>query len=199
MKYIFKIVLVQIVLLSISSCVFSIRVVDEVIVDPGDLSNAKTYCWDDGSLGNVAPGEKNSSEFSATIRDEIDLSLAGFGYRKSVQCPADMTVALRVTIKENIAAYSSLLADSDDDVSYYGIQWRFSGEEKAVIVEKATPQEEVTFYDEGTLHVGAFDANRKLSWHVSAYKIIDKTHTSARHKEVLRKTVRAIMQKFPVN
>jgi Domain of unknown function (DUF4136) len=197
MGRVFKSILIQAMVVSLVSCASAVHVIDVPIDEPGDISGARSYCWDNGPLVAVAPGEEGSSEFSKTIRNEINLSLAGLGYRKVDDCPTDMTVGFRVTVQENVAGYSAEIPYYDDDfASPYGVKWRFGSGEKSVITEQSTTVE-VTFYEEGTLHVGAFDADNKMSWHVAAEKIVDEHHSPSEHKAVLRKTIRAIMQKFP--
>lgn len=187
-------------LLLIASCASSIRVVNERVDDPGDISVAKTYCWDNGTLTGVAVGERRSSQYSSVIKKEIDANLIRLGYQKNKVCPADMMVGFRVTIRDDVEGHSPQMPFENDDLSSdFGLKWRFGGGERAVGIERATPANEVTFYEEGTLHIGVFDRNRKMSWHVSARKIIDKSHLPNEHYEVLRKTVGLAMKAFPSN
>lgn len=200
MERVFRTIVLQMLVFLLTSCTSSIRIVNESIDRPGDLTNATTYRWDKASLATVAPAEVAASEFIATIRNEIDLALAARGFRKVDDGPADMTMGFRVTIEEKVAKYNTEVPYYDlNYTSPYGIRWRFGNRERSVIVEQATLPVEVTFFEEGTLHIGAFDTNNQMGWHVSAHKIINKKHTPSQHAEVLKKTVRAIMERFPVH
>ncbi len=184
--------------LVLTACASSIHVDLEEIDEPGNISSATTYRWDDASLSGIAPGEVISTDFSDAIRDEIDRFMASRGYQLISTGSADMTLSFRVTVKESIGR--SLNEDPfypENYVSPYGIKWRFGDGERPVVVEKATAQVQLSFYQEGTLHIAAFDAGKRLSWHASAHKIINDLHSPQEHEAVLRRTVQAIMQRFP--
>ena len=185
-------------LLVCSSCAFPTRIAQQPIVhdlEPADLS---TYQWDRSSLAAMAPGEVVSWEFASVIRDEIEAQMAVKDYRKVDDGTADMTLDFRVTIQESVSGHASQTTlDPNDESNLYGLRWNFGDGERPVALEKASPAEEVYYYDLGTLHIGLFAADGHLIWHVFARTIIDKHHTTSQPREVLRDTVRKLMARLP--
>ncbi len=200
MKYLPKMIGILLILLSLAACSSTIQVVSEAINEPGDISTATTYRWDDSSLSGIAPGESISSDFSNAIRDEIEKAMTALGYQMVMDGSAEMTLSFRVTIKEGVnTSLTEIPFYEENYESPYGIKWRFGGDEKPVVTESAAPPVELSYYKEGTLHIAAFDSNKHMSWHTSAQKVIDDNHSASEHEQILRKTVRAMMQKFPVS
>ncbi len=200
MKFVKKIIGIQLILLSLVACSSTIQVVSESIDQPGDISMASTYRWDDSSLSGIAPGEAISSDFSNAIRDEIEKVMATLGYKMVADDSAEMTLSFRVTIKEGVnTSLTEIPFYEENYTSPYGIKWRFGGEEKPVVTESAAPPVELSYYKEGTLHIAAFDSDKHMSWHTSAQKVIDDTHSPNEHEQVLRRTVQVMMQKFPAS
>lgn len=187
-----------IILMILTGCVSSIDVEEVPIANSMDISVFSTYRWDRSSLVTIAPDERAATDYGVIIIDEIDKMLAALGYSKVDDGTADITMDFRVTIKDLVAQFVE--EDSIDIIEYkspYGLQWRFGKDDQPVHLEMATPAAELAYYEEGTLHIGAFDLEKKLAWHAMAHKIINKKHLPVEHEKVLRQKVRLIMTRFP--
>ena len=184
------------------ACTSIISIDEETIESPGDLTGSTTFRWDDTALSLMARSEKQTSEYTSTIRDEINRSLASYGFIQVDDEDADMTIGFKVTLLDfeterlvdGIVPYEEY-----ENEGQYGVRWRFGNRQRPASLERTTAEVEIGLYEQGTLHIGAFDRDKRFAWHVSAHKIINERHSRDEHQEVLRKTVRALMARFPIN
>lgn len=187
------------ILLALSGCVSNIHTETRPIENPGSFAGGQTYVWTDANLSMMAPKEMPSSTFSDAIREQVDNSLANLGYVKvSSLDQADFTVDAVLTLsrEESQRIETNILYDRDDYLQY-GLRWRFVPNESIVKPSAAFPNIEISVYEKGTLHIGAFDKSGQIAWHGEAHKIIEKHHAPDEHEAVLREATRKIMKRFP--
>ena len=182
----------------LSGCVSNIHTETRPIERPGTIEGGQTYHWSDSNLSLMAPKETPSSKFLAAIRNEVDKSLASLGYEKTSAERADFTVdaALTLSREESQRIETNFLSEQEDYLQY-GLRWRFGSNENIFKPDAALPKVEISAYQRGTLHIGAFDRSGNIAWHGEAHKIIETHHAPNKHEDVLRQATHKLMQRFP--
>lgn len=184
--------------LFLSSCTSYLHTETRPIESPGDIGGGLTYHWSDSNLSLMAPTEQISSTFAMEIKQEISASLLELGYQEASGTEADFYVDALLTLSREEAQHieTNILYDQEDYLQY-GLRWKLVPNEIVVKPDPAFPNLEISYYQKGTLHIGAFDPSGRIAWHGEAHKIIEMQHTPNEHRAVLRKAARQLMQKFP--
>lgn len=184
--------------LFLSSCASYIHTETRPIDAPGDISEGIYYQWTDSALSLMAPTEQVSSSFSDAIRAEVNQSLNDRGYQEATETEPDFYIDAVLTLSREEAQRVEANALSDqEEFLQYGLKWKLSPNQRILKPAPNYPTQELTYYQNGTLHIGAFDSAGLIAWHGEAHKIIEMTHTPNEHRAVLREAARRLMLKFP--
>lgn len=184
-------------MLFLSSCASYIHTETRSIEAPGDISGGMSYQWSDFNLSLMAPKEQISSTFSEGIKQEVNSSLNSLGY-KEVQNEPDFYIDAVLTLsREESQRIETNVFDDQEDYLQYGLRWRLVPNEGIVKPNPAFPNLEISYYQKGTLHIGAFDKAGAIAWHGEAHKIIEMNHSPDEHRSVLREAAHQLMLKFP--
>ncbi len=167
-------------------------------LNPTVIASFGTYRWGDSPFSSVAPGERVDSQYTSTIREEVDRTLGRKGFRQDATSNADMTVAVLVTINESQGyAPQDNPTNAPEYPPTYGFRWNLNKAETPVRMEQLTDLEQVNYYEKGTLHLGFFDSDKQLFWHGTASKVIHSGHSTQTHQQVLRHAIEELLSKFP--
>ncbi len=183
----------------LTACTSRLHVSEVSIPDAVPLSQFSTYRWQPELLQMAAPEERIDSGFNTLIRQEMDKAMESLGYTRADDDASAIILAFQLTISEAQATF--IERPKYDDTQYeelsYGLRWRFADGEVPVQLERFTPAEEVMYFSEGTLHIGAFTPAHDPLWHAMGHKILNRAHTTKEHRKSLQRTVEQIMQRFP--
>lgn len=188
--------------LLVISCSTAVTLTQESVDTKVDIASFTTYAWDTNSRAMIEADETRTVEFSPLLRKTIEAALKNLGYEKRDSGEVDFTVDFQITLKESEFKndpYPTFLESNQnfDDINPYEVQWRFGMGERPVYVGFIDPASELKFFQVGTFHIGAFDSNQKIVWHVTASKIINKNHSRDEHDKVIQDVTRQLMQYFP--
>jgi hypothetical protein len=179
-------------------CVSNIHTETRPIDNPGDIKGARTYHWIESGLSLVAPTEVPSSTFSDAIKQAVDESLQQLGYQKVSAERAEFAIDATLTIsREESQRIKTNLRYDQEDYLQYGLRWRLAPNTSVFKPDPAFPKVEISVYERGTLHIGAFDKVGNIAWHGEAHKIIEKHHSPDEHRNVMQKATKQLMLRFP--
>lgn len=156
-----------------------------------------TYRWVPTLLQEGAAEEIPDVQYSRAIRAEIDRALAHSGYLKVDDDESAMIVDFQLTVKKSEAYESLANKDQLDETLRYGLRWRLPTGDKPLRIERMTPEEEILYLEEGTLHIAVFSPDRMPLWHSMGHKLLDPSHTLEEHQVVLEESVAKMLARFP--
>ena len=157
-----------------------------------------TYRWVPTLLHEATAEERPDEQYSDVIRTAMDRVLAHHGYQQSEDDASAMIVDFQLTVKESVQTYESVaITDPLDETLRYGLRWRLPAGDKPLRIERMTPEEEIRYLEEGTLHIAVFAPDQTPLWHATGHKILNRSHTQAEHHAVLEKSVAQMLARFP--
>ncbi len=183
----------------LTACASRLHVSEVSIPDAVPLSQFSTYRWQPELLQAAVPGERVDSGFNVLIQQEMDKAMVSLGYTRADDDGGAIILAFQLTISESVATI--IAPPKYLDTRYreltYGLRWRFADGEVPVRLELFTPAEEVIYFSEGTLHIGAFTPEYDPLWHAMGHKVLNTAHTTTEHRRALQRIVAQIMRRFP--
>jgi len=184
-------------ILFLSSCASYIHTETLPIDAPGDITGGISYQWSQSNLSLMAPKEQVSSTFSDAIKKEVNSSLYSLGYKEVKNEPDFYIDAVLTLSREESQRIETNVFNDQEGYLEYGLRWRLVPNESIVKPDPAFPYSEISYYEKGTLHIGAFDKTGAIAWHGEAHKIIERSHIPDVHQAVLSEAARQLMLKFP--
>ena len=164
-----------------------------------DFAQLKTYSWDYSALGKIQPDGSHMPELDRVVCEHVDKIMSENGYtRINAKRKADFTLDYRVTITQEEAAESTAITpDSQSEANDYGLRWTFQKGESPSFKGLQAPKSQTVIYQNGTLHLAAFNNQGEAIWHSSATKILNGRANEAERRAALRIAVNKIMKTFP--
>jgi len=186
------------VVVLLAGCASNLHIRQVTITDAADVRSFSTYRWQYGLLEEATSEERVDIQYTTVIQQTMDHSMQSLGYTRADDDESALILAFQLTIDDVVEGHRGIQASRPiDDKVEYGLQWRLPKGASPVKLGFLSSPDEVIYFSEGTLHVGAFAPDKSPLWHVMGHEIFDSSHPLQEHQVVLQKTVREIMQKFP--
>jgi hypothetical protein len=163
-----------------------------------DFNQLKTYRWDFSALGKLQPDGSHLPEFDRVLCEHVDKHLAEKGYRRIDKGNADFSLDYRVVVTREEAAMAGNGANENEQrANEYGLRWSFDRDEAPSFKGLQAPKDQTVVYQNGTLHLAAFNAQGETIWHSTATRILSGRGNEAERRAALRIAVNKLMDKFP--
>ena len=163
-----------------------------------NFSQLKTYRWDYSALGKIQPDGSHMPELDRVVCEHIDKIMSEKGYTRATTGKADFTLDYRITITQQEAAEDSIVTpDQQSEANDYGLRWTFDKGESPSFKGLQAPKSQTVIYQNGTLHLAAFDNQGHVIWHSSASRILNGRANEAERRAAVRVAVNKIMKTFP--
>lgn len=196
----FNALLISSLLAMLTACMSSDRTsVESYSTDASpDFSQLKTYRWDKTAMGKTLPDGGHLPEFDRVVSDHVDKILAEKGYKRIASGAADFVLDYRIVVKQEEAAENPIVTpDAQSEANDYGFRWSFDKGEKPTFNGLQAPESQTVIYQQGTLHLAAYDKQGQIIWHSSATKIINEQSNEASRRAAIRVAVNKMMRTFP--
>lgn len=163
-----------------------------------NFAQLKTYRWDYSALGKIQPDGSHIPEMDRVVCEHVDKIMSEKGYTRVATGKADFTLDYRITITQEEAAEGAVVTpDSQSEANDYGLRWTFDKGESPSFKGLQAPKNQTVIYQNGTLHLAAFDNQGQVIWHSSATKILNGRANEAERRAAVRVVVNKIMKTFP--
>ena len=163
-----------------------------------DFSQLKTYRWDYSALGKIQPDGSHMPELDRVVCEHVDKIMSEKGYTRAATGKTDFTLDYRITITQQEAAEDSVVTpDQQSEANDYGLRWTFDKGESPSFKGLQAPKSQTVIYQNGTLHIAAFDNQDHVIWHSSASRILNGRANEAERRAAVRVAVNKIMKTFP--
>lgn len=163
-----------------------------------NFSQLKTYRWDYSALGKIQPDGSHMPELDRVVCEHVDKIMSEKGYARAATGKADFTLDYRITITQQEAAEGAVVTpDNQSEANDYGLRWTFDKGESPSFKGLQAPKNQTVIYQNGTLHLAAFDNQGQAIWHSSATRILNGRANEAERRAALRIAVNKIMKTFP--
>ena len=198
--HICKGLLIAFLLGSLVACSFSGRTsIEEHSTEASaNFSQLKIYRWDYSALGKIQPDGSHMPELDRVVCEHVDKIMSEKGYTRATTGKADFTLDYRITITQQEAAADSIVTpDQQSEANDYGLRWTFDKGESPSFKGLQAPKNQTVIYQNGKLHLAAFDNQGHVIWHSSASRILNGRANEAERRAALRIAVNKIMKTFP--
>jgi hypothetical protein len=164
-----------------------------------DFTQLKTYKWNFAAMGKLQPDGSHLPEFDRVLCDHVDKHLAENGFQRMETGSVDFTLDYRVVISQEEAALDDKKTINIEQQSNdYGLRWTFDRSESPSFKGLQAPKDQTVVYQNGTLHIAAFDKQGLVIWHSSASRILKNGRgNEAERRAALRIAVNKVMATFP--
>ena len=195
-----KVALIAMLLGTLAACSASGRTsIDTHSTDASaNFSQLKTYRWDYSALGKIQPDGSHMPELDRVVCEHVDKIMSEKGYTRAATGKTDFTLDYRITITQQEAAEDSVVTpDQQSEANDYGLRWTFDKGESPSFKGLQAPKSQTVIYQNGTLHLAAFDNQGHVIWHSSASRILNGRANEAERRAAVRVAVNKIMKTFP--
>lgn len=203
LKYLqfFNALLISFLMGSLASCTSSGRTEIEThdTEASANFSQLKTYRWDFSAMGKTQPDGSHMPEFDRVVCDHVDQDMSERGYTRVASGHADFTLDYRITVTQGEAAEAPVNPDDQSQANDYGLRWTFDKGESPSYKGLQAPKTQTVIYQNGTLHLAAFDNQNHLIWHSSATRILNRRANEAERRAAVRVAVDKILGTWPTD
>ncbi len=204
LKYLqfFNALLVSVLVGSLASCTSSGRTEIEThdTEASANFTQLKTYRWDFAAMGKAQPDGSHMPEFDRVVCDHVDKDMSEKGFTRVASGRADFTLDYRITVTQEAAGETPIVDPNiQSEANEYGLRWTFDKGESPSFKGLQAPKTQTVIYQNGTLHIAAFDNQGHMIWHSSATRILNKRANEAERRAAVRVAVDKIMNTWPTD